>query len=91
MAARATTADKAFLGLFILFAVIRGAEFFTGGHPLHAALGALGFGLMAFGTWNRAFAPLTEANLPTRRRHAQIGTYGGMAMVLASLAMKWMG
>lgn len=86
---RATTADKIFLPLFLVFALLRLYEFLFQGQSLADALGAVGFAMMAFGTWNRAFAPLTRENLPQRRKYAQIGTFGGMVLVLASLLSRW--
>lgn len=91
MSARASTADHIFLGLFALFALLRLYAFAAQGQQLNDALGAAGFGLMAYGTWNRAFAPLTKANLPSHRMQAQIGTYGGVALVLASFALRHLG
>ncbi|MDO5611321.1 MAG: hypothetical protein Q4G62_11220 [Pseudomonadota bacterium] len=91
MSTRASTADRIFFGLFVLFAVLRVYEYATDGQQLSDALGAAGFALMAYGTWNRAFATLTEANLANRRTQAQIGTYGGVALVLASFALRYLG
>ncbi|MDO4709313.1 MAG: hypothetical protein Q4B94_05755 [Pseudomonadota bacterium] len=90
MAGRARTLDKAFLVLFIAFAVLR-LYGFVQTRVLAEGISGLGFALMAFGVWNRAFARLTEANLAQRRQAAIFGTYGGMLLILAALAMRWLG
>lgn len=90
MASRARTLDKLFLVLFIVFAALRLYGFFQT-RILAEGISALGFALMAFGVWNRAFASLTEANLATRRQAAMFGTYGGMLLILVAIVMRWVG
>lgn len=90
MAGRARTADKVFLVLFLLFAGIRLLDFINE-RALSDGISGLGFALMAFGIWNRAFARLNEANLARRRQAAVFGTYGGMTLVLAAFLMRYLG
>ncbi len=90
MASRARTLDKVFLVLFIAFAALRLYGFLQT-RMLSEGISGLGFALMAFGVWNRAFAHLTEANLGKRRQAAMFGTYGGMLLILAAIAMRWLG
>lgn len=90
MAGRARILDKAFLVLFIAFAALRLYGFLQT-RVLAEGISGLGFALMAFGVWNRAFARLNEANLARRRQAAVFGTYGGMTLVLAAFLMRYLG
>lgn len=82
-----TTMDKVFLALFVVFALMRGYDYVAGGQQLPDILGAVGFGLMAFGAWSRISAP---ADAPQRGRGA-FGTFGGGLLVLASFLLRWFG
>ena len=72
------------LVLFVIVGAIRAADFIFYGHEIRNALSGIGFSLMAYGLYRNGFEKQAR---DTGGRYA---SYAGLALVLASIAMRYL-
>lgn len=81
-----TTGAKVFLAVAAILGLINLADFLFYGRQLTDLIVALGFALMAYGTYKNGLRRFRDQGEPARDKVAQYASGAGMLMVLGSIA-----